>query len=155
LLKTSHYSTQMFENLLRSLLAPAPPRLTEPDARLALAALLVRIARTDGLYAAEEVEQIETVLMQRHHLDAFEAAKLRHEAEDLETQAPDTVRFTRALKAAVPLEDRAGLVQALWSVALADGERDATEDQQMRLLANLLGLTDMESAQARQKAMLA
>ncbi len=142
----------MIADILRSLLAPAPPRLPEPDARLALAALLVRIAKTDGLYAAEEVERIEQILMARHHIGPFEAAKLRSEAEDLEAQAPDTVRFTRALKAAVPLEDRAGLMQALWSVALADGLRDQSEDQQMRLLANLLGLTDVESALARQQA---
>ncbi|OYU40184.1 MAG: hypothetical protein CFE33_06415 [Pseudorhodobacter sp. PARRP1] len=142
----------MFAEILRSLLAPAPPRLADPDARLALAALLVRIARTDGLYAAEEVERIEKILMTRNGLDAFEAAALRAQAEELEQQAPDTVRFTRALKAAVAVDDRAGLLEALWSVALADGQRDASEDQQMRLLANLLGLTDVESAQARQRA---
>ena len=62
------------------------------------------------------------------------------------------MRFTRALKAAVPLEDRAALVQAMWAVALADGSRDAGEDQQIRLLVNLLGLTDVESAQARARA---
>ena len=45
----------MIADLLRSLLAPAPPRLPEPDARLALAALLVRVARTDGLYSVEEI----------------------------------------------------------------------------------------------------
>ena len=142
----------MFAEILRSLLAPAPPRMADPDARLALAALLVRVAKTDGLYAVEEVERIEKILMARNGFDAFEAAALRAKAEDFEQQAPDTVRFTRALKAAVPLEDRAGLVEALWSVALADGQRDASEDQQMRLLANLLGLSDVESAQARQKA---
>ncbi|GLS87982.1 hypothetical protein GCM10010873_29560 [Cypionkella aquatica] len=142
----------MFAEILRSLMAPAPPRMAEPDAQLALAALLVRVARTDGLYAAEEVERIEKILMTRNGLDPFQAAELRAQAEDLETQAPDTVRFTRALKAAIPLEDRAALLESLWSVALADGQRDASEDQQMRLLANLLGLTDVESAQARQKA---
>ncbi len=142
----------MIADILRALLAPAPPRLPEPDARLALAALLVRIAKTDGLYAAEEVERIERILMVRHGLGPFEAAKLRSEAEDLESQAPDTIRFTRALKAAVPLEDRTGLLTALWSVVLADGLRDAGEDQMMRLLANLLGLTDVESGLARQQA---
>jgi uncharacterized tellurite resistance protein B-like protein len=142
----------MLNTLLRRLLAPAPEPLTAPDARLALAALLVRLAKTDGLYAHEEVEQIEAILMRRHGLGPFEAARLRAEAEAVEAEAPDTVRFTKALKAAVALEERAGLLQALWSVALADGQRDAGEDQQMRMLANLLGLTDVESALARQRA---
>jgi len=142
----------MFGDLLRQLLAPAPHRLPEPDARLALAALLVRVARSDGLYAAEEVERIDRVLAHRHGLDPFAAVKLRSEAEDLEREAPDTVRFTRALKEAVALEDRADLMTALWSVALADGLREAHEDRLMRLVANLLGLTDVDSALARQKA---
>lgn len=139
-------------DLLRRLLAPEPARLPEPDARLALATLLVRVARTDGLYAAEEVERIDRVLARRYGLDPFATARLRTEAEALEAAAPDTVRFTRALKEAVPLEDRAELMTALWSVALADGMREAHEDRLMRLVANLLGLTDVESSLARQKA---
>lgn len=139
-------------DLLRRLMAPEPARLPDPDAKLALAALLVRIARTDGLYAAEEVERIDRVLALRHGLDPFAAAKLRTEAEDLEREAPDTVRFTRALKDAVAVEDRAELMTALWSVALADGLREAHEDRLMRLVANLLGLTDVDSALARQRA---
>lgn len=139
-------------DLLRRLLAPEPARLPEPDARLALATLLVRIARTDGLYAVEEVERIDKVLSRRYGLDPFATAKLRTEAETLEREAPDTVRFTRALKEAVPLEDRAELMTALWSVALADGQREAHEDRLVRLVASLLGLTDVESALARRKA---
>jgi uncharacterized tellurite resistance protein B-like protein len=138
--------------LLRRLMAPDPARLAEPDARLALATLLVRVARSDGLYAAEEVERIDRVLAHRHGLDPFAAARLRSDAEEMEREAPDTVRFTRALKEAVALEDRADLMTALWSVALADGLREAHEDRLMRLVANLLGLSDVESALARQKA---
>ena len=138
--------------ILRRLMAPDPARLPEPDAQLALAALLVRVARSDGLYAAEEVERIDRVLALRHGLDPFAAAKLRTDAEALEQEAPDTVRFTRALKDAVALEDRAELMVALWSVALADGLREEHEDRLMRLVANLLGLTDVESALARRKA---
>ena len=137
--------------LLRTLLAPSPPRLAEPDARLALAALLVRVARSDGNYASTEIARIDRILMQRHALTSSLAADLRAQAEAVEAEAPDTVRFTRALKAAVPLEDRTALVEALWSVALADGARDSDEDRLLRLVSNLLGLTDVESAQARQR----
>ena len=113
---------------------------------------MVRVARTDGIYAAEEISRIDRVLMARFGLGPFEAARLRADAEALEAAAPDTVRFTRALKEAAPLEVRAGLMEALWSVALVDGTRDAEEDRLMRLVANLLGLTDVQNAQARQRA---
>lgn len=142
----------MFDKLLAALMGPAPAPLAASDARTALAALLVRVARTDHFYAAEEVEKIEAILMRRYGLSPFEAADLRARAEGLEQEAPDTIRFTRALKDAVPLEERAGLVQALWAVALVDGARDGGEDQMLRLIASLLGLTDVESGLARQRA---
>jgi uncharacterized tellurite resistance protein B-like protein len=142
----------MLQAILRALSAPEPARLPEPDARLALAALLVRVAKTDGLYAAEEVERIDRVLMSHHGIGPFEVSKLRAEAEEFETLAPDTVRFTRALKAATALEYRAALMQALWAVALADGVRDAEEDRLLRMVASLLGLTDVENGLARQRA---
>lgn len=141
----------MFEALLRRLTAPAP-NLPETEADLALAALLVRLARSDGDYSTAEVARIDRVLMQQHGLAAQDAAALRSQAEALEAEAPDTVRFTRALKDAVPLDERADVVQAMWSVALADGQRDEHEDQLMRLVANLLGLSDRDSALARQRA---
>ena len=142
----------MFERLLSGLMAPSPARLPEPDARLALAALMVRVARSDGTYADSEIAQIDRVLASMHNLSPFGAAGLRTQAEVLEAEAPDTVRFTRAIKAATAHEDRAALLQALWSVALSDGARDAEEDRLLRLVANLLGLTDVESALARQRA---
>lgn len=138
--------------LLQSLFGPAPAPLANTDADLALAALLVRVARTDRMYAIEEVERIDRVLMARHGIGAFEAAALRAEAEKIEAEAPDNTRFTRALKVAVPLEDRMALAVALWEVALSDGVRDAEEDHELRLLTGLLGLTDVQSATARQKA---
>lgn len=140
----------MFGRLLNSLLSPQPDRLPDPDARVALAALLVRLARADGVYSGEERGRIDRVLAARYGMSAFEATALRADAEALEAEAPDTVRFTRALKDAVPHEDRMSLMQALWSVALADGSRDAEEDALIRLVANLLGITDRDSAIARQ-----
>ena len=44
------YPRNMFDKLLRGLMAPEPDPLPEQDARLALGALLVRIARSDGDY---------------------------------------------------------------------------------------------------------
>lgn len=143
---------RMFGEFLKRLTAPAPAPLPETDARLALAALLVRVARADHHYDAAEVAQIDAILAARYGLDAAGVAALRGEAEALEREAPDTVRFTRAIKEAVPYDDRLGVVEALWSVALADGGRADEENALLRLTANLLGVTDQDSHRARQKA---
>lgn len=141
----------MFETLLRRLLSPEPDRLPQPDAQLALAALLVRLARSDGHYEAAETERIDSVLRRCFGLGPFEAVSLRREAETFEQEAPDTVRFTRAIKEHVPYEERTGVIEALWEIALADGRRDPDEDGLMRLVAPMLGVEDADSAIARQR----
>ncbi|MEY8831488.1 TerB family tellurite resistance protein [Sedimentitalea sp. XS_ASV28] len=142
----------MFGDFLKRLIQPEPAPLAHSDARLALTALLVRVARSDNDYSADEVSRIDRIIADRYGLSPFEAGKLRAEAETLEAEAPDTVRFTRAIKDAVPYEDRRSVVQSLWTVVLADGARAEEEDALLRLVANLLGVSDVDSAMARQHA---
>lgn len=141
----------MIKALLGLLAAPAPAPLASDDAELALAALLVRLARADDDYDTAEIQRIEHVLATRRGLGHEEARALREAAEALEAEAPDTVRFTRALKDKIAYEDRIGVIEALWEVALADDARAAAEDALIRLAANLLGVNDRDSALARQR----
>ena len=142
----------MFADFLRRLTAPDPEPLPDTDARLALTALLVRIARSDHDYAAAEIAQIDKIISARYSLSASDAATLRAEAETLESEAPDTVRFTRAIKDVVDYENRRAVVEAMWRVVLADGGRADAENALMRLTANLLGVSDMDSNIARKRA---
>lgn len=141
----------MFGDFLKKLIQPDPPHLPDADARLALTALLVRVARTDGVYDPDEQAMIDQVIVNRYGLSPIEATGLRAQAETLEEEAPDTVRFTRAIKDAVPFEDRLSVIEAMWSVVLADGARDHEEDALLRLVANLLGINDRDSAIARKR----
>ena len=141
----------MFASLLKTLMSPEAKDLTPSDARVAIAALLVRVARSDNDYVTAEIAKIERVLAARYGFELSEAQTLRAEGEALEKEAPDTVRFTRAIKDAVPYDDRVSVIEALWQIALADGERDAEEDALLRLVANLLGVSDVESAAARKR----
>lgn len=141
----------MFADFLKRLTEPDPAPLPDADARLALTALLVRIARSDNTYDPSERALIDQITTQRYGLDATAAEALRADAETLESEAPDTVRFTRAIKDAVAYEDRLKVIEALWKVVMADGTRAKEEDALLRLVANLLGITDKESALARQR----
>lgn len=141
----------MLADLLKRLTATDPEPLAQTDARLALAALLVRLARSDGDYAAIETARIDEILADRYSLLPGQAKTLRAQAEALETQAPDTVRFTRAIKNAVAYDDRLDVVESLWAIALADGERDEQENSLMRMIAPMLGINDRDSNLARQR----
>ena len=141
----------MFADFLKRLTAPDPEPLPDTDARLALTALMVRAARTDGHYAQSEKDQIDAAMSRRYRLGTDEMAALRSEAEGLEAEAPDTIRFTRAIKDAVAYEDRLAVIEALWSVVLADGKRTREEDALLRMVASLLGVEDMDSNLARKR----
>jgi uncharacterized tellurite resistance protein B-like protein len=140
----------MFGEFLRRLTQPDPDELPDEDARLALTALLVRIARSDHDYSEDEKDRIDRINARRYGLGPGAAIALREEAEALEAEAPDTVRFTRAIKEAVPYDERRLVIKALWEVVLADGSRAQEEDAIVRMAANFLGVSDRDSAIARQ-----
>lgn len=147
----------MFTSLLKKFAGPVARSESaagsgHDQTRLALAALLVRVARSDRNYDDEEKSQIDLVLSRRFGLELPEAESLRFEAERIEEDALDSVQFTRAIKNSVPFEDRIEIVEELWEIALSDGTRDHEEDGLMRLAAKLLGVNDRDSAIARQNA---
>ena len=139
----------MFGALLNRLMEPSDPQVAEDDARLALGALLVRIARSDDDYAQVEKDQIKAVLAARYVL--ADATALLSDCEALEAEAPDTVRFTRAIKDGVAYEDRIGVVEDMWAIVLADGVRDAHENQIMRMVPPMIGVEDQDSNAARRR----
>ena len=142
----------MFAKFLKQLLEPEPETLKVEDAQLAITALLVRVARSDDNYEESEIKKIDRILEAHYKLDKKAIASLRCKAEILEQEAPDTVRFTRAIKNALPHSERIIFMEALWTIALTDGVRDIEEDALIRLVSGLLGITDVESNTARRKA---
>ena len=140
---------------LRKLLFEGPEAVDEPldetDAQVALAAILVEAARADDHFADTEREMIDRVLRRRYGLSEARAAEIRGEGEALQAEAADVVRFTRAIKDAVPHDERYGVVEALWEVIYADGLREADESALMRRLAGLLYVPDRDVAIARQR----
>lgn len=147
----------MFRNLLSRLFADDAQgaRLNGHDAEVAVAALLVRLARADDRYGAVERQRIDQILARRHGLTSAEAAERRAAAEMIEAEAPDTVRFTRTIKDRIGLADRHDIIAAMWEVTYADGSRSPDEESLVRLAAGLLGINDRDSALARQKALTA
>lgn len=141
----------MIRNLLTQLgLGRSAPN--DPEFPVSFAALLVQIARADGRYSQDEMDNIDRILVRHQGIGPFEAAELRRKAEILESESSDSVRFTRSIKKAIPIEQRSAVMEALWAIALTDGQRDPEENSFMRMATGLLGLTDVQNAEARQRA---
>ena len=137
--------------LRRLMLSTGHADLQPEDGRLAIASVLVMAARADGRYEASEVAAIDRALIARFKLSPEVARGLREEGEAAEAEAIDIYQFTKAIKDAIPYDDRLGIIEELWRVILTDGERDPLEDTLMRQIVDRLGLSPMDSALARQK----
>ena len=133
--------------------APTPKPLPQPNAQLALGALLVRVALANREYVASEVAQIDKILAATFTLGPIDAAKLRAECEALERHAPGTPEFAKILRQEVGYADRKALADAMWAVAIADGRRDDDEELQLLAIETALGLSDADIAAARENAL--
>lgn len=142
----------MFRELVARLTQPAPAPLPETDVPHALAALLVRVAKSDRVYLFEEIARIDRILSARFDLDPVAAAKLRAEAERLERALPETDRFAAVLCDCVPYAERLRLLEALWQVMMADGVAHADQRAAVDAIEAALGIADYDSAALREAA---
>lgn len=130
----------MFRNLLSRLLTDEPDAgtLASGDADLAVAALLVRMARADDRYSEREQHLIDRVLAQRRGLAVDEAADHRAAAEMIEAEAPDTGWLMQRVRHCVRLEDRRGVVEAMWQLVNGASEPDNDEESLVRLAEGIM-----------------
>jgi uncharacterized tellurite resistance protein B-like protein len=142
----------MFQGILNALKAPKPEALPEPDAKLALGALLVRVALSDHRYRVEEIGRIDRLLGRLNGLNPVEAAKMRATCEKLDKQAPDTEDFAHLIREAVSFEARIDALEAMWEVVLADGVRRDEEVAVIVAAQEALGLSQTDSDAARARA---
>ena len=142
----------MLKNILKIFADDNVSQLEPDDARLAITALMIRVARSDDDYSKAKLNNITSLISARFKLSNDEANELIKEAELVEEQAPDTVRFTKSIKSAIDFDDRIAIIEDLWSVVLTDSFRDTNEDALIRTVVSLLGVSDKDSAFARQRA---
>lgn len=141
----------MFERLTEFFThkAPAEQPLPEPDARLALGTLLVRIAMADGAYLFEEVEEIDRILAKAYDLKPLEAAKMRASCERLALHIDDDVAMAEKVREGIDYAHRLDKVQALWAVVMADGISNEKEEALVALIEDTLGVDRTDSEAAR------
>ena len=124
------------------------------DERVALTALLIKIAKSDYDYSSLEKSSIKIILKKRFSISELEVTDLITKAELLEDESSDSVRFTKVIKEFVPLEKRNEIIEIFWELVLADGIREDDENSLLRILGSLLGVNDRDVAFARQNVQI-
>ena len=120
--------------------------------QLAACALLLDVAYADGEFSDVERAQIERTLERRFGLPPSGAGQVIALAEAERAHAVDHFAFTSTLLRGYDTAQKVALAEAMWSVALADGEIAEHEHYLTRKIANLLDLEPVHFTAARRAA---
>ena len=138
-------------NTLKNLFRQKTPAERPMDPQVAAAALLVEAALSDGVYVNIESDMIAEILLEAFKFDADKADAVLAEGEAFAEEAVGSHQFTKHVKK-LPIAERISIIEGLYRVALADGEKSDIEDAYIRHVASLLHIDDISRAQARQAA---
>lgn len=141
----------MLRKLFQTFRPKVTPSLPDPDAELALGALLVRVAKSDRDYQLEEISLIDRILARLYQHNAIEAAKVRATCEKLHAAAPETDTFGKLIRETTGLEERLAALDALWEVVLADGVQSDGEEKIVEDARKAMGLSYADSQAARER----
>jgi uncharacterized tellurite resistance protein B-like protein len=131
--------------------AKHPSQFADNDYRLAAAALLVHAAAIDGEMSLSERDKLHAVIKQRFALDDAAAAELIAKATAAEQESVDLYHFTRLLNRSLDEPGRARVIEMMWEIVYADGQRDELEDNLLWRAADLLGVSPRERIELRRR----
>ena len=132
------------------------PAETVPDGseeHLAATALLVHVARADGVLDPAEAERLVRLVRRLYAESDAEAASLIERAAAFETQTRDMTSLVELIGSdGSSPEERERLLAMAWSVAGSDGEVHEFEEALVWRLGKLLGFDEAGIAAARTRA---
>ena len=128
------------------------PADIEHALRVATAVLLVEVARADFIIVLSEKLRLRELLEQQFHLSTQELDALLEEAEADADRMVSIQHVTRLLNEHYDHAMKRQVVEMMWQLVYADGEKDHYEEHLIRQVADLLYVSHSEFIQARHKA---
>jgi len=128
------------------------PADIEHALRVATAVLLVEVARADFIIVPSEKLRLRELLEQQFHLSTQELDALLEEAEADADRMVSIQHVTRLLNQHYDHAMKRRVVEMMWQLVYADGEKDHYEEHLIRQVADLLYVSHSEFIQARHKA---
>lgn len=143
---------RFFEERVAAEAAQPSPEAREHGLRLAAAALLFEIVRADAEIKEEERTVVRAAIQGTFGLDQEEAEELMRLAEEESRDATSLYEFTHLIDKAFSLDQKKRVVELLWLVAFADGEKHAHEEHLVRKIAGLLHVPHPDFINAKIRA---
>ena len=128
------------------------PRDLDHALRVATAVLLVEVMRADFVVEAAERRQLRELLQKQFGLAGEELDALLEEAESDADRLVSIQHTTRLLNEHYDHAMKLRVVEMMWQLVYADGDKSHYEEHLMRQVADLLYLSQGEFIQARHKA---
>ena len=128
-----------------------PSNFEDNDYRLSAAALLVHAAVIDGEISPSERDRLHAVIKQGFGLDDETTNELVTKATAAEQESVDLYHFTRVLNRSLDEPGRARVIEMMWEIVYADGQRDELEDNLLWRAADLLGVSPRERIELRRR----
>jgi uncharacterized tellurite resistance protein B-like protein len=143
---------KLFEERVAPETATRSPEAQEHGLRLAAAALLFEVVRADARVTDEERAVLRAAVQSTFGLARDEAEELVRLAEEASRDAASVYEFTSLVDRELPFDQKKRLVELLWLVAFADGEKDPQEEHLVRRIAGLLHVPHPEFIDAKIRA---
>jgi uncharacterized tellurite resistance protein B-like protein len=125
---------------------------SEKALRIAAAALLVEVSRSDGEVSDGERTVMRAAIQSLLDLPPADVEELLRVAEAESRSAVSLYEFTRIVDGELSQEEKKRVVELLWLVAFADGRKDAHEEHLVRKIAGLLHVDHPDFIDAKIRA---
>jgi uncharacterized tellurite resistance protein B-like protein len=143
---------QLFAERIRPQAAQTSPEPRDHALRLAAAALLVEVSRSDGRIDEQERTVMRAALQSALGLSPEESGELLRLGEQESRRAVSLYEFTSIVDQELSAQEKKRIVELLWLVAFADSHKDAHEEHLVRQIAGLLHVPHPDFIDAKIRA---
>lgn len=143
---------KLFAEKIAPELAGSSAGAKEHGLRLAAAALLFEVVRADARVTDEERTVMRSAVQTVFGLGREESLELLGLAEEASRGATSLYEFTQVVDEALGAPDKKRLVELLWLVVFADGEKHPEEEPMVRQIAGLLHVPHPDFIDAKIRA---
>lgn len=142
----------LLENFLKPLFLQNQTSQPQMALEVATAVLLVEVSRADFSQDEAELAAIRELLLAHFSLDADAVDVLLQNARLESEQLVSLQHITRLLNEQMSQQDKVRVIELMWQVVYADGEKHHYEEHLLRQVAELLYVSHADFIRARHLA---